>query len=232
MGNNYSYCVNNNSTVSNEVKSQQTTKCPTKDPTDYELVYKFSVLSDNEKEKLVSMLKAFIEKEHNDTRNTSLNQTSIVIPKYFLVNKKRYFNIGAAFLNTFVRYDRWEHKHNDFVTDVSGNKTELVVDNCELYDIILKEVLKYHPYPATIGFNTAYSCHGNSYKCGTYYNDENEASSLIYGRIPSCYNNYKNAFPAISISVLKIFNYNVSETTKTITTTPSAPLKGLIDEPM
>ena len=199
MGNNYSHCV-------------------IKDPTDYKLIYNFSKLSDNEKEKLVSMLKAYIEKEHN--KNTILNQTAIIIPKYFLVNERRYFNIGAAFLKTFVRYDRWEYQQNAIVTDASGNKTELVVDNCELYDIILKEVLKYHTYPATIAFDTEYYCHGYTYKFCKYYTNENDASSLIYGRLPSCYSNYKNEFPAISISVLKIFNHNVSETTKKITNTP------------
>ena len=166
---------------------------------DYELIYEFSQLKDDEKEKVISLIKENIEK---DSKKHMTNCKYITIPKYLLVSPSRYFNIGSAFTTCYYVEERWERQFNNRF------EPKKVVDNSQLYSIIEDTIIKHNKecrYTIDVKMETGSIGMKSRYDYITYYKNEADKINLIYGTLPSVFTAYGKAYPIIQITLHKVF---------------------------
>jgi len=164
----------------------------------YECIYEYSKLTDEEKNKVLTLVKSCIEKCSNNPENSLLVSKYIYIPKYLLVNPSRYFNIGSAFTNLYRREEKWHLKCN------KEFNPPIKVDNSELLSIIKEEIIKNNKdYDYTLNVNMERSIISYLYRYCLDY--ENNDDKYVYGHLPYGYQHYKNSYPIIEISLNKVF---------------------------
>ena len=168
---------------------------------DYECIYEYSTLTDEEKDKVLTLVKSCIEKCSNNSEYSWFGGKSIYIPKYLLVSPSRYFNIGSAFTNMYKNEEKWHCKCN------RRFNTPKKVDNSEFYSIIEEEIIKNNKdYNFSLDVNMEGSFIGYTYKYCLEYENDDDKNKYIYGRLPEYYMNYKNLYGIIKISVNKVFS--------------------------
>ena len=165
----------------------------------YTCIYTYSSLTEDEKVKLISMIQSFI-KNYNDAK--FIHGTTFIIPKYFLVNKDRYFNLACAFKNSLVKSDRWEHTYGEHLPlqDKNGNIIEeYTFDNSELNNIILGEIANY--------MNDSFII-SNLKGTTIYYKSKEDNIELLYGRLPEkvYIDDNDKRFMGISIQADRVLN--------------------------
>lgn len=172
----------------------------------YTFVYDYSTLNEQEKEKVVNLIKSKIAEYYAE--NKVFGTYSMSIPKFLLLNRDKdtgvhtYFNIAtAAFQNVMCCEDRWLWQYNN---RKPINRT--IINNDELFDIIVTEITKYNKTPFTIDSSYEYGLIGDVYRYCQKYTDENDKNNKVYGHIPIGYRDYTTRYPVISIKVQNIYN--------------------------
>lgn len=160
---------------------------------DYRQVYNFSELENDEKEKVVSLIKERVEKYSKDEFITC--QKHIVLPKFVKVNPGRYFVLGYVHFKKLVKgVDCWHFR------DPISIWTSRYVDNSELYSILESEILKQNKNETfTISIDTQLLYYQE-------YKDESEQKTARFGYLPDVYRKCDTGYHAIKITLRKVFN--------------------------
>ena len=175
----------------------------------HELVSRYCDLTDEQKTKVVNTLKTFIKE---CSENGDLIGKKFPVPKSIYLSNNKYFWITPAVSWPIIDIDNY------------GTRTSTKVPNeslDEMLKILTDEIAK------NVNFSS-YTINFNSCTTGMKYNDL--PSSLKYVGEYSYVHNHKDMFYTVTFVVTNVFNS--TSVLKKVTTTPSAPLKEAVDEPI
>jgi len=167
---------------------------------DYQQICNFSLLRDDEKEKVVSLIKERVEKYSKENGITC--QKHIILPKFMKVNPARYFALGYVSCNRILKSaDAWQYRCPIFLDE------PFYVDNSHLYSILESEILKQNKnetFTISIDMHSDYIPAQIVY-CDEY-EDESEQKTARFGYLPKGYINYSKNYHTINITLRKVFN--------------------------